>query len=137
MDPPEIDALLLSDRTAQPHLDEGDVPADRVERRQQLVTHVGEKDGLGVIRGIGSRAQHLGFAIQPSVVQRERAEVRQARCQRNFLRRKRWIAGAGHEGNRADHSVTDGERHDHQVTEAEGTKPRQGFFVGGVASTMS
>ena len=58
---PEIAALIVGHRAAHAKLDEVDVPANRVERRPELVRHRREEVGLRAVRFLEPRREHARF----------------------------------------------------------------------------
>jgi hypothetical protein len=50
MDATEVVALCFRHRTAQPHLEQLDVAGDRIQRRAELVAHVGDEFALRPVR---------------------------------------------------------------------------------------
>ena len=69
LDASQVVALLVRDGTTNAHLEQLGIPADRVERRAQLVAHHGEEFAFRTVRrlrlpsrgfGIGARALGLG-----------------------------------------------------------------------------
>src|SRR6478672_13385141 len=59
LDPSQVLALSVDERTANLEGEQIDVAADRVERRSQLVRHRREKERLRSIRFLGARRSFL------------------------------------------------------------------------------
>lgn len=78
-----------------------------------------------MVRRVRGLAKFVGLAIQPLIVQRERAEIGEVRRERNILRREWRIAVGYDKGDRTKRGRPYDERHDKQSAEAELAKRRQ------------
>ena len=121
----EVGVLSLGHGSAQAHVEDIDVAADRIEWRAQLVAHRAEERRLRPVRGLGAPLEHQRQVVYLRIVERERASVRDVFSELHVLRAVRNTALRADEGDGAQQPLPRDERHRQERSDPQLTQDMQ------------